>query len=212
MASFNCRGLVYIGAREYVAKHVPGGVDAISHNLPRELAEFWDQLFLANSMYDALPIVPISETAAMLANLSHGDFVRANAAWLAERDVRGVYKLLLNVLSAEAVALRLPKAAIRYFDFGEARSKMSAKRSCQAEQSGIPRGMAAWFSACVNGFVPTALTIAGARNPRVRLLSTKSDGQRDGVETVTLKFEFNWSDGRDEVTLVPPPKSNAPDK
>src|SRR5262245_26983824 len=126
MPAFNCRGLVYLGARDYAAQHVPGGVEAVARHLRDELAEFWSQLFLANSMYDAFPIVAISETAARLSGLSHTEFVRNNAAWLAHRDVRGVYKLLLNVMSAEAVALRLPKAAIRYFDFGEARAKMLA--------------------------------------------------------------------------------------
>jgi hypothetical protein len=96
-------------------------------------------------------------------------------------------------MSAEAVALRLPKVAIRYFDFGEARSNMVGDGCCRAEQRGIPQPMASWFTACVQGFVPTALAIGGAKNPRVRVGEVTTDGKRGGIETVTLTFEFSWN-------------------
>jgi len=198
MSGFHARGLVYIGARDYMIEHVPGGVDAVAAALPPDLRAFMRQIFLANTMYDVLPIVTISEVAATLIGVSHAEYLRPNAAWQAQRDIRGVYKLLFNLMSAEAVALRLGKAAMRYFDFGEASSVMRTPTSCNAEQRGIPKP-AAWFTACVHGFVPVALTMAGAKNVRLRTLATTSDGERYGVETVTVSIEFSWDERR---TLV----------
>lgn len=197
MSGFHSRGLVYIAARDYMADHVPGGLDAVTRALPGELASFLNQLFMANAMYEAVPVVAISEVAAALSGLPHSEYVRANAAWQAERDIRGVYKLLLNVMSAETVALRLPRVSMRYFDFGAASSSMNASNCCYAEQRGIPKPMASWFTACVHGFVPTALGIGGAKNVRVRSLATVADGQRQGLETVTLSYEFSWGEQRD---------------
>lgn len=195
-SGFHARGLVYIGARDYMVEHVPGGVDAVAAALLPELRAFFSQIFLANTMYDALPIVAISEAAAALAGVPQGDYVRPNAAWQAQRDIRSVYKLMLNVMSAETVALRLAKAAMRYFDFGEASSTMRTATCCHAEQRGIPKPAAAWFTACVHGFVPTALGMAGAKNVRLRTLATTPDGERSGVETVTVSYEFSWDDRR----------------
>jgi hypothetical protein len=202
MSGFHARGIVYIGGRDYMVEHVPGGVEAVTAAMPPDLRAFFSQIFLANTMYDVAPLVAISAAAASVSGVSHTEYVRTNAAWQAQRDIRGVYKLLLNVVSAELVALRLAKAAMRYFDFGEAASVMRTPTCCNAEQRGIPKPVAAWFTACVHGFVPVALTMAGAKNVRLRTLSTTSDGERHGVETVTVSYEFSWDDRR---TLVDSP-------
>jgi hypothetical protein len=52
--------------------------------------------------------------------------------------------------------------------------------------------MASWFTACVQGFVPKALAMAGAQNPRVKPTSSVRDGETDGVVTVTLGYELTW--------------------
>jgi hypothetical protein len=160
--------------------------------LAPDLAAFWGQIFLAGSMYEALPIVEISRVASELAGLPHWELVRRNAEWLAERDIRGVYKMLFGVLSPESVAVRLARVASRYFDFGEASAKMVAERVCSAEQRALPQPMSSWFTACVTGFVPKALSLAGAKQPEVKPLGAVNDGEVQGTPTVTLTYEFIW--------------------
>ena len=192
MSGFRARGVVYLGARDYIEKYVPGGCTAVRSALRSETAAFWDQLFLAGALFDALPIVEISRAAAEISGQSHEDFIRANAQWLAQRDIRGVYRAILHVLSPELVAVRLPRVSLRYFDFGEASAKMSSDGVCSAEQRGLPQSMASWFTACVEGFVPKALALSGARNPRVRPVKAIREGEANGVVTVTLGYEFTW--------------------
>jgi hypothetical protein len=192
MSGFRARGLVYQGARDYIDKYVPGGCAAVRGALRSETAEFWDQLFLAGALFDALPIVEISRAAAEVSGLPHEEFVRANAQWLAQRDIRGVYRAILHVLSPELVAVRLPRVALRYFDFGDASAKMSSDGVCSAEQRGLPQSMAPWFTACVEGFVPKALALAGARNARVKPVRAFRDGEAHGIVTVTVSYEFTW--------------------
>jgi hypothetical protein len=189
---FGARGLVYLGARDFFTRNLPGGLAALDTKLSPELAEFWNRIFIAGSMYDALPIVPISRTAAELAGVSHLDFVRANAEWLADRDIRGVYRLLLDVLSAETLVTRLPKAAMRYFNFGEASAQVVRRGFCRTEQRGIPEPMASWFAACVEGFILKALSRARARSVAVKTLTRTVTGKRDGIEILTLEFGVYW--------------------
>jgi hypothetical protein len=193
MTIYRARGLVYLGAREYYERHVPGGAEAVAAAAAPNVGEFFRQIFLGSSMYDLLPILEISAAAAPLLGIPHAELVKRNAAWLAERDLRGVYRLLVHALPPAAVACRLPKLALKYFDFGEADANMQGERCCHAEQRGIPAEMAGWFQAVVQGFVPVALTAAGAKTPRVRVLEQTAQANVAHSETVALKFEFRWS-------------------
>jgi hypothetical protein len=208
MSGFHSRGLVYQGARDYIEKYVPGGCAAVRGNLRPETATFWDQLFLAGTLFDALPIVEISRAAAEVAQQPHEEFIRANAQWLAQRDIRGVYRAILHVLSPSLVAVRLPRVALRYFDFGDASATMSSDGVCQAEQRGLPQPMASWFTACVEGFVPKALGMAGARNPRVKPVRVMRDGEMHGMVTVTVSYEFTWENDPNRSGRLAGPESS----
>jgi hypothetical protein len=192
---FHARGLVFLGAQSYYDANVPGGLDAVLGALPTgQLHAFFRQTFLASSWYDILPIVPISATAAKVIGIPHRDLIMANARNVARRDIPTIYKLLLRLSSPEAVVLRMPKASMRYFDFGESTSSMKEPRLCEAYQKGIPRELAGWFFHAAEGFTEVALGLAGAHDIKVRLDSTTVDGERKGAPTVTLKLEMSWTD------------------
>jgi hypothetical protein len=187
---FHANGLVYQGLLEYQDAHVAGGSAAVRDALDGELRAFYEQTFFASMQYDALPIEPITQVAATVAGVSFGELVRANARFVAGRDIRGVYKLLLNVLSPETVALRLPKASMRYFDFGKATAEMIAPRHCRIHQFGIPRALSGWFIAAVDGFAQVALGNAGARQPKLTAVSPQPDPRHPG--TVVLRVDLTW--------------------
>ncbi len=185
--------MLFLGARAYYEAHVPGGNEAVTNALPAALQPFWRQIFVTGSTYDALHILTISATAAELLDIPQGELVRRNAAWLADRDLRGAYKVIFNVLRPSFVATRLPRLALRYFDFGEACAELAEEGRCSAQQRQIPKLMQTWFVAAIEGFVPSALKVAGAKTARARLMNAVSDGQRQGMDTVSLNFEFTWS-------------------
>jgi hypothetical protein len=187
---FRARGLLYQGAIDYWDILVPGGVTAVRQSLPADLRSFFSQMFVPSLLFDALPIVALSAHVASMLRTPHLDMVRDNARWLAERDIRGVHKLLLGVLSPQIVATRLPKAALRYFDFGRAEATLAPPNRCTAQQFEIPAYVVPWFVACVEGFVPFALQKARAKAPRVRCLgATRASSP---ITPVTISFEFSW--------------------
>ena len=193
---FHAKGLVYSGAREYWQQRVPGGIDAVRAALvatgDAELAGFLDTRFVASSWYDALPIVPLSAVAARLGGVPHAQLVRDNAAWLAERDLHGVYRVILMVASIEMVAMRLGKLSMQYFDFGRTETIRVRERVVESRRHGIPAALAPWFIFAADGFVPVALKLAGAKSVTLRHGSPQPEGLALGAPAVQIRFEIQW--------------------
>lgn len=190
---FHAKGLVYQGARDYFERQVPGGAAAVARSLAPPLARFFtEQPFVAGGWYDVMPIVAISAAAASVAGLSHATLVRQNAAWLAHRDVNGVYRALLRVARPEAVAARLPRASMQYFNFGSAEGEQVGAGHYESTRTGIPQGLASWMTWCVEGFTPVALGYAGARNVTVEALPAFGDGDVLGHRTTRVTFHIHW--------------------
>jgi hypothetical protein len=195
---FHAKGLVYGGAREYWDQRVPGGVAAVAHAVAAtgdaNLAGFLATKFVPSGLYDVLPIAPLSAVAARLSGVPHAQLVRDNAAWLAERDLRGVYRVILAVASIESVAMRLGKLSMQYFDFGRAETVPVREKVVESRRFGIPAVLAPWFIFAADGFVPVALKLAGAKSVRLRHGSPAPDGSAHGVPLVQIRFEIAWSD------------------
>jgi hypothetical protein len=191
-APFRAKGLVYLGAREYYAARLSGGCDAVRAHLEPELSTFFDQNFLSGGWYDAMPILPISVAAARASGKPHPKFVRENAEWMAKRDLRGIYKLIVTMASVETIAERLPDLSLRYLNFGRADGKMVGEKLFESNRYGIPAPLADWFVSATNGFVPVALGTAGATNVRIRVSPHAADGHAHGVTLVRTKFEISW--------------------
>ncbi len=189
---FRCKGLVYLGAKEFYAKKIPdpeGGAQWIADG---HLRAFWNQHFLASTWVDALPIVALSRAAARVSNVPHNALVRDNARFVAERDIQGVYRLLLRVASAGMVAARLPKAFLQYFNFGKIGEQTSESKSSEVVLSEIPEPLAGWLCVCFEGFIPTALTMSGASDALVRCENLGIDGSKDRIPTCSLRIHMRW--------------------
>lgn len=195
MSTLRARGLVYSGARDFYDKHVPGGALAVAQALDSETAVFFEQIFLGTAMYDVMPVLTISETAARLSDVPHMELVKRNAAWQANHDLHGVYKLFVRALPPETVATRLPKLALKYFEFGEADAHMQGERCCIGEMWNIPAVLSPWMQACFLGFVPVALTVAGAKSVRLRTFEEGAGQSRTARPDVTVKIrlEMRWT-------------------
>lgn len=190
---FHAKGLVYQGARDFYAKRVPGGLDAVRRRLEPDLADFFGQSFLAGGWYDVLPIVPLSRTAAHLSGVTHPRLVRENAAWVAERDMNGVYRFALKLASPGAVVSRLPRLSMQYFDFGRAEGAATGDRRFETWRYGIPEALAQWMVWVTEGFTPVVLKAAGAGQVTVRVQEQERDGDVLGLHTVRMRFVMEWT-------------------
>lgn len=191
---FRVRGSTYLGIREHVDKRLRGGLDALMAHLPSDAhRRFAAQIFLPVGWYDALPIIELTRAVAAVEQAAYADSVRERAVLVAQRDLSGLYKLLLKVVSAELVLERLQRASLRYFDFGRVEVRATGKGRSEGAYREIPAPLAAWFSPMITGYAAEALRAAGASAPRVRFDAPEPDGERFGVPLVALPFAFSWS-------------------
>jgi hypothetical protein len=173
-----------------------------------ESAEMFAQRFVPGAWYPVLPILPSAVAAARLRRMPVAAHVKENSAWIAERDLRGVYKVILSVASIEAVAMRLGGLSMRYFDFGSADSRKVGPRVIESEREGIPASLGAWFTWAAEGFIPVALKLAGAKTVAVHTGSPEPEASGGGagaagampsaldvqaVPTVRLRFQIEWT-------------------
>jgi hypothetical protein len=194
---FRTKGLVYQGALDFWKLKVPGGVDAVRQALAdaqqHAAARLFEERFVPGGWYPVMPALPSTVAAARLRKMPVANHVRENSAWLAERDLRGVYKVILSVASIEAVAMRLGGLSMRYFDFGAAETRKVGPRAIESDRVGIPAALASWFAWCAEAFIPVALKLAGARTVEVHSGTPEADGEAHGVPTVRLHFEIGWT-------------------
>lgn len=190
---FRAKGRVYLHSKAYCDEHVKGGWAAVQEQLlDAKLRAFTDQLFLASAWYDVLPIVPISEAASRAAGASHKEMLVESARWTARRDMRAIHKVLLTLASVDQVALRLPRVALQYFDFGESDARLLERGAMAMTQRGIPIELSRWMVWAVEGFAPVVLEQAGAKNVRLKLAKPIARDARSG--TCAIDWEVRWTD------------------
>ncbi|HEY3494344.1 MAG TPA: hypothetical protein VGK73_06650 [Polyangiaceae bacterium] len=192
-AAFNVKGLVYRGTQEFYARRLTGGLESLRRQLVDEaIVRFWEQNFSPGGWYDLFPLMAINQAAARVAGLPYTELVKENAAYIAERDINGVYRLLLKLASPELVASKLPRASLQYLDFGEAEGHHVGEKRFHAVQRRVPAAFAPWMTASVQGFAPTALRIVGAKDILITTRSVSQDAPSAENRTVELTHEISW--------------------
>src|SRR5262249_31806815 len=116
-SEFRAKGVMYRGVVAYLDAHVPGGVAAAVASMHDDHQAFFGQTFLASSWYDIAPLVPFVDAASRAVGTGFLDLMRAVSVAQAERDMGGIYRVLLALASPDMVVERLPRTAGQYFDF-----------------------------------------------------------------------------------------------
>ena len=192
---FRIKGTAYRGHMSYVEEHLPGGAAAMCEAFGDPLlGDFFRQTFLAASFYDLYPLVAAGHVCAKLLHTGFEEFIRLRTRAQAERDVNGVYKMLLKLTSPEGLALRLPRLVGQYLDFGTAEAHRVAPGHVVGVQSGTPRELARWFQLVHEQYVLTVLPMAGARDVLFRGEPPTLRERKDGVELVTMRSDVRWQE------------------
>lgn len=190
---FRCKGVLYLGSFEYFDRYLSGGRRAVLDSLEDpELARFYGQPFLAGSWYDTFPAIPMQHASARLARQPVSDFVKRLARWQAERDVHGVYRVLLQLAAADMIVERVPLLATRYFDFVKIEQQKLGPRDYDAVITGVPAALATLYMSVTEPFLSVAMETAGARNVRFLWAAPEPHGKRGGVEIVRLRRRLGW--------------------
>jgi hypothetical protein len=190
---FKVKGIAYKGHLDYTERYVPGGVRAMVAELDDDAqTRFFDQPFLAASMYDVFPLAQAGVACSNLTRLSFPQFVRIRSRVQAEADIKGVYKFLMNLVSAEAIAQRIPKIMGQYFGFLETEVTEVEKNRVVGLQHGVPRPLAGWLALVGAAYLDTALKLAGTTAPNTVAELETAGGTAHGVSLCTIRFTVTW--------------------
>jgi hypothetical protein len=156
------------------------------------LRDWAAQTFLAGSLYDVAPLIPICEAAAALLSVPFSSFVRDMSRQAAENDIAGIYKMLFKLVSPSMVMERVPQAARQYFDFVTATVEKVQERHYRTVVTGIPEALMHFYMLVTEAFLGRALTLAGAHGLAMHWLPRLEERPRDGVPMVRLQRDVTW--------------------
>lgn len=190
---FHAKGTLYKGLVASTDARCPGGYAAVLARIADErLKNFLTQNFLAASWYDVMPLLAFSKMAAQVANVPHVKYAHDGARFTANRDINGVHRFFLKLASPKLVADRLPRLMLQYFDFGRVESAALGPRSYEVLASEIPEPIAHWLMLMIEGFVPVALQLAGAKSVVAKIDAPEPDGSAKGVALVSTRLHLAW--------------------
>jgi len=191
---FRIKGTAYRGHLDYAEAQVPGGQAAIVAQIrDPALRAFLSQPFLASSWYDILPMLPLGAAVARLVGMPLDDFLRFRTRLQAESDMRGVYKVLLHFVTVESLALRIPRIANTYYDFGSADARVLAPGHVESRRTGVPEFLLPWHNPVSETYMERVIGLGGARSPSVRVTRVERDGSAHGVRTAAVTFAMRWT-------------------
>lgn len=191
---FKLKGNVYHGTIEFFEASCPGGyrqlVDSVGDPA---LAEFLRQIFVSSAWYEATLLPRLVEAEAKVLGLEPLVYLERRSRWQAERDISGVYRMLLRLTSPELVAARLPRAMMQMVNFGKAAIAEAGPKRYRGQVTGFPEALKEWFGTAVRVYAETALSLAGASNPSFRVTSVTPEPSHLGHAMCTMHIEMSWS-------------------
>lgn len=191
---FRAKGHIYLKMRDNMNATVDGGAEAVvAATRDRDAAAFFEQRFVAGGWYDALPMGPLAQTHARLLGRPTHQVMRERGREIAERDVPGVYRTFLKLVSPELFVGRAPRIASLYFDFGAATYEMLPPGRARTRLAGLPYSLALMMAGTVEGFMAASLEQCGGRDVVVRTLDATFDGGVvGGIPTAAVRHESSW--------------------
>jgi hypothetical protein len=193
---FRIKGISYRGHVDYVKTRIPGGEQAVVESFRDPgLRTFFGQNFLAASWYDVFPMVAVWHQCARLLQMPPIDFLQERTRHQALADIGGVYRFILKLVTAEAIALRVPRVVQQYLDFGATEASVVGPGVVRATGSGIPVFLVPWLRVVAETYLLVALELAGVKDVQLRWLPVVPEGEGHGVRLAGFGFEIQLRTG-----------------
>jgi hypothetical protein len=188
---FHIKGVAYQGHVAWADGFVPGGASAVADGFrDPALRTFFAQQFLAASWYDVFPMTAAWHRCAEMLQQQPNEFLRMRTRHQAMRDIPGVYKFILKIATAEAVALRVPRVVQRYFDFGSSEASVVGPGLVHVVVHGVPAPLVPWLRVVGETYIQVALELAGVTFAQLRRLPVTSGGEEHGVPLSEVGLEI----------------------
>lgn len=181
---YKAKGTTMAGHVTWATDLFPGGIERADAVVAPEMAEYFRQPFLASAWYDLYPLCHVGPPMAADMGIPYLKLVRDRTRWQAERDIKGVYRILLRAVSAERLARIVPRQIQQSFNFGEVQCRVVHKGHVTGTMRGIPWALLPWLSVVVEEYTTVVIERSGGKSPHVTIT-------RDGPMPLTAAQETN---------------------
>jgi len=172
---------------------VPGGRAAVIAAIDDEaIRSYLSQPILAASWYDLFAHAALDIAAADLRKKSAWESVASASALQAENDARGIYRLLLKVVSPHVLINKLGKITAQYFDQGTVEVDRVDDRAARMRLSGIANKLYWWWGGILDGYVHALFRLAGAKNTVAHAGVLASDAPDDPLGLGRFAVDVRW--------------------
>ncbi len=157
------------------------------------LRDFISQRFSWTGWYDVMPAMPICVASTRRTGVEFETAIREQTRSAALRLIPSAFRFALRVPGPTAMAAQVGQVVAMTMDFVELRIEESRPTRSTGWGKGVPLFIAPHTANTVVGFFQAILEARGARDVRARYTDVVPDGTKSGIETVSIRYEFDWA-------------------
>jgi hypothetical protein len=173
---------------------VPGGRAAVLAAIDdRAVRDYLSGPILAASWYDLFAHAALDVAAADLRRMPPSESVASASAMQAEADARGVYALLLKLVSPHLLVKKLGAISSQYFDHGSITVERLEDRAARMTRHGIANQLYWWWGGILDGYVTALFKMSGAKDVQKYLGPLVTDKPDDPLGIGSFAVEVRWA-------------------
>jgi hypothetical protein len=174
-------------------KLVPGGRQAVVGAIAdRAVREYLSQMILAVGWYDLFAHVELDLAAADLLRLPPNVSVANASRVQAQSDAKGIYSVLLKVVSPQMLVKKMGTISAQYFDHGTVDVVRLESKAARMTRTGIVNQHYWWWGSILEGYVRALFGIAGARGLRIHCGELVTERPDDPLGHGRFSCDVRW--------------------
>jgi hypothetical protein len=192
-SAFNVKGHGLRARMAVYDRIVPGGRQAVLQAIADPATRaYLSGPILAASWYDNFAHAALDIAAADLRKMPASESVATASAMQAKADAKGIYALLLKVVSPHLLVRKLGAITAQYFDYGTVKVERLDDRAAQIARHGIPNQLYWWWGGILDGYVHALFELAGAKGVTSHCGALKTSVPDDPLGAGSFVFDVRW--------------------
>ena len=172
---------------------VPGGRQAVLEAIEdSSVRAYLSGPILAASWYDLFAHAYLDVVAADLRKMPATDSVASASSLQAAADARGIYSVLLKLVSPHLLVKKLGAISAQYFDHATIAVERVDAHTARMTTTGIANQLHWWWNGILHGYVHALFEISGAKNTQVYGGPLKTDAPNDPLGLGSFAVEVRW--------------------
>ncbi|UJR82851.1 hypothetical protein [Sandaracinus amylolyticus] len=173
---------------------VPGGRRAVLDAIDdADVRAYLSGPILAASWYDLFAHAYLDIVAAELRKMPASESVSSASALQAQADAKGIYAMLLRLVSPHVLVSKLGAISSQYFDHGAVEVERLDATHARMTRVGIANQLYWWWGAILEGYVHALFGLAGARDVQIHCGVLRSDALDDPLGIGRFAVDVRWA-------------------